>query len=456
MLKHVKSDPHTKIFKMENKPLPFSNESEIAVLSSILTADSDECHEVFGLVKSEFFVNRVHRIIFEVALSQFNEGKPFDYVSMVDILTVKNKIQDVGGSYYLGRLTANHYPRHDIINSVKSLKEKFQLRSLIELSAEISDGAYSGNEPKELINQAEDRIFDLGTKMEIQTENLVVSASTEIDQMIAVRKSGEKIFGLQSGIHSFDSIHGGFQKGQYYILAGRPSSGKTAFADQVTMNVVTKNKPVLYICLEAGATRVLSKMACKLAGISYTRFSRSFCTDAELDAISTANRILRASPLILKRPFRITGADIRSLIKREFRKNDIQLVVLDYLQNIDQEREEERIAISKASRAIQDASVETGVPSLILAQLNREGDKNSRPRMAEIKGSGQIEQDADNIGLLWPEEDPFEVELSKPLPVILSIEKNKDGARSIDQKLYFDRELMTFKERTPETRNYVI
>lgn len=432
----------------DSNMLPQSEQSEIVVLSSVLISSMDDCHDIFIALKPEFFVNRKHQLIFQLAMNQFNEGKSFDVVSLTDIFIEKNLIKEVGGAYFLSNLASTRYPRSDIFTCIETLKEKFRLRSIIELSEEIKDGAYSGDKAKDIINLAEDKIFDIGTKLEIQTENLVLPASLELDQMIKVRKSGEKMFGLQSGIESFDEVHGGFQKGQYYILAGRPSSGKTAFADQITINLVSKNKPVLYICLEAGATRVLSKMACKLAKVSYTRFSRNFCSDRELDQVEQANAILKASPLILKRPYRITGADIRSLIKREFRKNNIQLVVLDYLQNIDQEREDERIAISKASRAIQDASVETGVPSLILAQLNRDGDKDSRPRMGEIKGSGQIEQDADNIGLLWPEEDPFEVEISRPLPVILSIEKNKDGARGIDQKMLFDRELMIFKERS--------
>lgn len=436
------------------KPLPQSVASETVILSSILTSSEDDCFEIFSNVKPEFFSQRSHRIIFEKASELHNEGKPYDLISLTNILTSQNQIEEVGGVYGVSKLSTVHYPKHEVSTSIEILKKKFQLRSLIDLAEEIKHDAYREVEPKDLITKSEDKIFDLGTKMEIQTENLVKPASIELREMVRVRKTGEKVFGLQSGITSFDSVHGGFQKGQYYILAGRPSAGKTAFADQVTVHLVTRNKPVLYICLEAGATRVLTKMACKLARISYTRFCRGFCTDKELDAIDQSNAILERSPLILKRPYRITGADIRSLIKREFRKHGIQLVVLDYLQNIDQEREEERIAIAKASRAIQDASVETGVPSLILAQLNRDGEKDSRPRMSEIKGSGQIEQDADNIGLLWPEEDPFEVEMSKPLPVILSIEKNKDGARGIDQKLFFDRELMLFRERTREIKEY--
>lgn len=432
---------------MENKQLPQSDKSEIVVLSSLLTATTEDCDDIFSTAKPEFFFHRSHKFIFETIYNQYSDGKPFDFITILEILKTKGTLENAGGEYFLTQLMTSHYPRYDVINCIELLKVNFQLRSMIELSEEISIQAHSGYEPKDIISNAEDKIFDLGTKMQIQTENLVSKAVIEVKDMIKIRRSGEKIFGLQSGIKSFDDTFGGFLPAQYYVIGARPSTGKSAFADQIVNYLVTRNKPVLYICLEAGATRVLSKMACKLARISYTAFSRGFCTDKELDAVEQATVILQSSPLIIKRPYRITGADIRSLVKRESRKHDIQLMVLDYLQNVDQGKDDERIAIVKASRAIQDVTVETGVPSLILAQINREGGNGSRPTMSELKGSGQIEQDADNIGLLWPQEDPFKVEMHLPLPVVLSVEKNKDGARGIDLELNFNRSLMTFNER---------
>lgn len=430
------------------KPLPYCDISEKTVVSGLITGSEDEIHDIFLRSKAEFFNNRSYRIIFQGFLDLNQKEKPCDMVSVIDHLKLIGRLDEIGGMNTIHSLAAIHHPNFTVLKAIDILKEKFRLRNLIEICEEIKEESYRGTDSLDLIKSMEDKAFEVGMNLDTASENRLISASDALQRMIDARRNKDDCKGLMSGIRSFDEIYNGFQEGQYYILGGRPSAGKTAFADQVAMNMVLKGVPFLYICLEAGDSRVLAKMVCKHAGVSYTKFTKGFCNPVELDSVERSGKVFKGSQMILKRPFSIKGSDIRSIIKRDFRRHGIKLVILDYLQKIDLGRDDERIAIAKASKAIQDTCVETGVPALVLAQLNRDAEMTKRPTMAELKGSGQIEQDADSIAFLWPEEDPFEVPMDQMLPVNLSIEKNKDGARGIDQKIYFDRPLMTFKERT--------
>lgn len=428
------------------KQLPYCEDSERAVLSGVLTASEDELYDTLLKAKPEYFFSRGYRIIFQGIVDLNKRGMACDMIALINYLKSLNRIEEIGGEHVIYNLLSVYYPNVTVSKSIDVLKEKYRLRTIIDVCESVKEEAYRGSESSDLVRNIEDHTFSLGTEMD-SSENKLARASLEVERMIEVRRNKESCKGLLSGISSFDEVYNGFQKGQYYVLGGRPSAGKTAFADQVAVNLVARDVPFLYICLEAGDSRVLSKMVCKHAGVSYTKFSRGNCNPAELDSVEKSTKIFKESSMILKRPFSIKGSDIRSIIKRDVRRNHIELVIMDYLQKIDIGREDERLAISQASKAIQDACVETGIPALILAQLNRDNEPTKRPSMSELKGSGQIEQDADSIAFLWPEEDPFDVPMDQLLPVNLSIEKNKDGVRGLDMKLYFDRPLMTFKER---------
>lgn len=401
----------------------------------------------------DYFCSRIHRELFECIRNLIEAKKPVDLLSVTDELKRLGTLEEVGG---VGKVSSiiTAYPQRGIESYIEVLKEKMALRELIVLGNDISKNAYVSDSPKDLINQIEGSIFKIQKSTDSNKDSSLGSAVSQLNQMIEVRKSGQVVHGLPSGIKTFDDIQGGFQKGQYYVLGGRPSMGKTAFADQVAINVLKQDKAVLYLSLESSSERVLGKMACKMAGVSFYSFIRNLCSQKQLIQIETCLEFLKTSKLSLVRPSQIYGNDIRSLILKEKRKNNTELFVMDYLQKVSiAHGQDERRAVSDASMAIQSSLVETGVPGLILVQLNREAEKESRPRMGHLKESGQIEQDADNIALLWSEVDRNTLSLGQHLPVILSIEKNKDGASGLDQEMIFDRELMTFKEKTILNRN---
>lgn len=441
--------------KTEELPLPSCKDSERAVICLLMVDPDKSVLDYIGSLTYDHFLSRIYRTLFISIKKLIDAKSPCNIISLTEDLKKTGNLDEIGGVSKISA-TITGFPQLGIETYIERLNEKLALRKLLVLSENVSKRAYELDSSKELINHAEDVFFNIQKLKEDKKDNSLNTAVTQLNNMINVRKTGEKVSGLASGIKMFDDIQGGFQKGQYYVLGGRPSMGKTAFADQVTINILKQGKSVLYLSLESSVERVVGKLACKLAGVSFYSFIRNYVTPKQLNEIEQALNFIQKSRLSLIRPSHISPSDIRAMILKEKRKNDTSIFIMDYLQKVSiPSGWDERRAVSESSMAIQSALVDSGVPGLILVQLNRDAEKESRPRMGHLKESGQIEQDADNIALLWSESDRNSLGQGELMPVTISIEKNKDGASGIDQELLFDRELMTFKEKHKETKNYL-
>lgn len=418
--------------------------SEAAVLSSILSDAKGDCMERAICLEPSDFTARSHQIIFNSCKSLYSDRKSVDAVTVVQNLTSIGKLEEVEGAYYIHKLALEFSIPAHLEHYIEDIQERARLFKLNEVASKIQVRSEACENVSDLISEVEKDIYNIQSNK--KNDNCSTLAASELERQIDNYDS--QTFGISSGVLSFDKAFGGFQKSQYYVLGGRPSSGKTAMADQIAVHQLEKERPILYIALESSTDRVFTKMACKHSGLVFTRFARKEMNESELRSLRKSSEFLKKSGLILQRPYGISAKDIRSTIRREHRNNGIELVIIDYLQKVSiPSGMDERRGVSEASLQVQQACLDTGVPALVLVQLNREAIGTSRPSMNNIKESGQIEQDADNIGLLWPEVDPFSVDPNDLLPVIMSIEKSKDGARGMDQKLFFDRPLMKFKER---------
>lgn len=428
----------------EELPLPSCPEIENDVLGLILIDTSDDTLQFVDSLSQEDFTIRKNRVVFSSIKSLQQEGKSFDGVSLTTYLKDKKLTDEVPQSY-ISTLMTKAGIRFVNENSIETIKEKTRLRRLIESSEKIKSKSYSCESSQEIIEVFEREINSIDS--ESKSENLIHAGVSQVKQMIEARRKNEKIIGIPTGIKSFDNIFFGLQKSLYTAICGLPSSGKTAFVDQSVCNFMDLDIPVLYVPLESGSDRITAKIACKKCRISYTRFLHGKCNPSELNAIDKTLDLINKKPFILKRPEKLTAESLRSLVMREWRKNKIQVLVVDYLQKLKYGGESERESIARASSQIQDICINTGITSLILCQLNRESRNQKRPNMGNIKDSGQIDQDADNIVLLWNEKENHELFDGELRPSIMSIEKNKDGIQGVDEKLLFDGELMMFKER---------
>lgn len=434
------------------RTMPHDSEAEAVVLSACIANPTESLDDAMGELGDSHFYHRANRIIFAGLKEMRLKGQPIESRSLILHFKEKGQLEEIGGMESIFKLCGSFPPDSHFKFYMEALHQKFQLRGMAEIGNDMMAAAFANESPQDIAKILDSRMFQICKTGGQQGRNCLGSAADKLQAMIDKRKSGEKATGTLSGVPTFDKIYHGFQPTQYYVIAGRPSSGKSALADQITVNLVMGDMPVLYIPLESSDERVMGKMACKVAGISFGDFLKNDISLSDLKQIEEATNILRKKPLFLVRPREITTAEIRAIFMRHARQHQLALFVLDYIQKIPTPKGyDERRTISEASMAIQQCSIETGVPSLILAQLNRESEKAARPKMSHLKESSQIEQDADNILILWTEQDPHEIPQGQLLPVIMSIEKNKDGVSGVDEHVLFDRPKMMFREQARQS-----
>jgi replicative DNA helicase len=428
--------------------IPDCINAEKLVISSLLCDKYGETFDFCSKLKPFHFLLRSHAIIFETILKLRGESKGTDLVVVSNELQTSGKILDVGGHGELSKLFSSSGFASHTQDHIDLIIEKYRLRKIIEICESIKSKASNSSTSSECLSGLEHDVFDLQDN-DNSNENQLQSACDELDKLIEIRRKGEQITGLITGVRPFDEIFFGFQPSQYYVLGGMPSSGKTAMADQICGQLLMRDKAVLYISLESNKERVIGKLACKLAEVSYLSFIRNHLSKDELEEVQKFSAILRKKNLILIRPFDISPMEIRPLIRKYKRKENIQLVILDYLQKISiPSGWDERRTVSRASTEIQRACVDTGVPSLILCQLNREVGEGSRPSMRNLKESSQIEQDADNVALIWGEVNKRDLPSTDRFwPCTLSVDKNKDGASGLDVDMDFELRKMIFHKR---------
>lgn len=432
--------------------MPHEPESEIGVLGSVLMADNKSAQDaVIGKLDSEHFWVRSHKLIWEQICQMILENAPVDVSTITSRLRDNGRLDEVGGIHGITQLALSQPTSAHIDYFIDRLIEKKRLRDLIETSTKIIADAKQNKSSFEIIDGLESNIDAMTKNGELAFQNQHQAGHDDLEVGIQLRKSGKKDFGIPSGIKSFDDAFFGLKPAQYYVIAGKPSAGKTSFADQITMNLLRRHIPVLYIGLESDRARIIGKLSAKFAQVNFFNYSRGQLSDKEYGELERASKALRKLPLQLITPPDLQGHQIRSLMRKAARRDKCQVVILDYIQHISMGKDDdERLAIAKASLQIQRGCIETGMSAIVLSQFNRIGAESERPTMSQLKGSGQLEQDADNIVLLWAEVAKHTLAAGELLPVVMTIEKNKDGPNGIDQKLFFDGPMMTFKERTLE------
>lgn len=432
--------------------LPCDHEAEIAVLGSLLTGSPEALDGALATLATPHFVLTSHGLIWDAIAELGAKSAPVDALTVCGVLKDRGTLDSAGGEHAVFALTAKVCTGAHFVYWLERMLEKYRKRRIMEIGDLMGREAQSGDTSWEIIEKLEAEISSLSQFGSLSTQDQKPGGLEEVKEAIAARERGDKDSCMSSGIPSFDLNLTGIKPSQYYALSGRISAGKTAMADQITLHLLRSDIPVLYIGLEGTRRRVLEKMTAKIAQASYFNFAKGNLSPEFQARMKRAIGLLEKMPLVLITPPDITGPQIRALMRRHSRSHQTKVLVIDYLQKVKPYpgSDGERLAIAEASSQIQRGCIETGMAAIVVCQLNREADTSARPRMSNLKGSGQIEQDADNVLMLWSEKDKHDLELGELMPVTMSLEKNKDGPSCIDHHLLFDGSLMTFREQTKE------
>jgi replicative DNA helicase len=428
---------------------PQNIEAEKGVLGGILL-DNDVLHEVIPILKVDDFYRDTHQVIYRTIRDLYDLGRAIDPITLIEELERRDQFQLIGGHDALSEILSPHFVAANARYYAEIVHQKAIGRRLIESANQILRDGYSNNfTAGELLEKAEQQIFEIaGDEIQKDTVELLHVLKEAIDRIEARTVSKHAVTGIGTGYYELDDVTGGFQPGQLIVLAARPSMGKTAlalnFCDHAAVDL---KSAVLFVSLEMGRLELAERLLCARARVDGNKLrTGANLGTREMGMLGKAYNEMHQAPLFIDDTPSRNMLQITANARRLKLRQQIGLIVVDYIQLVDSEesRDSRQEQIAKISRRLKALAREVGVPVIALSQLNRavENREDRRPRMADLRESGAIEQDADMVLLLHRPEyyDPND----QPGIAELIVAKNRNGATATI-KLTFLKSLTRFE-----------
>lgn len=384
---------------------PHSIESEMCLLASMMLDQAgDVVSEIVQQVTEEDFFQADHQIIFGVLRKLYEGNRKIDAMVVREELVKRQLLDEVGGVEYLAALLANVPHAAHGAEYARTVWEKAKLRQLIAVNTDSIRRAYAPHEDARTVLEEFER--DAFAIAETATARKAVSFETVMHETIESieNRAGR---GVETGYFDVDDALNGMQPGEMIILAARPSMGKTALAMNIAEHVAVDSlKPVGVFSLEMGKHQLAQRMLCGRAGVDSHTVRRGMCGQNEFANLTAACAELAAAPIYVDDSSTLTPLELRARARRMKRQHGIELLVIDYLQLMDADRENRTQEVSEISRAVKAVARELNIPVIALSQLNRQTESRGdrRPRMSDLRESGSLEQDADVVMLLHRED----------------------------------------------------
>ncbi len=434
----VKTDKDKAIVRHEP---PQSIDAEQAVLGSILK-DAESISAVIEYLDSyEYFYAKKHQSIFQAMLRLYEKGEPCDITTVADELSKLDQLDKIGGRSYLIELVDAVVTSANVISYANIVLEKATLRSLIAASGEIAKNCYAmENEVGEILDQAERSIFAISeSRLRQGFRSLGELIPHTFDQIERFQETKGGLAGLETGFAKLDEITAGLHNGDFIVVAGRPSMGKTAFALNIAEHIAIEKKVgVGVFSIEMSKEQLALRLLCGRARISQHLLRTNRLKDSEWQKLSIAGDPLREAEIYIDDSPTLTTLEMRAKARRLKAQHNIGLIVIDYIQLINtsgwaENRQQEMAMIS---RSIKGLAKELSIPVVACSQLSRMvetrgGDK--RPQLSDLRESGAIEQDADVVMFVYrPEfylshlerDDPKRMEVEGRAEIIVAKQRN--------------------------------
>lgn len=442
---------------------PQNIEAEEAVLGSILLV-SDSIISVMEFLTPEDFYRVSHQLIFAAMIELNQNNIDIDAITVSEILRQKNQMENIGGEVTLIELLDKVPTAANVEYYTQIVLEKSTRRKLIKTSTNIVKTAYQEDEPiANVLDTAEKDILSVSEGRNkagfIPISSVLRTAYESLEERA---KNNGEVTGIATGYIGLDRMTSGLHADELIILAARPSVGKTAFVLNIAKNVaVNLNETVAIFSLEMGAESLVERIICSHASINAGHLKTGKLTPEEYTQYFVATGALSEAPIFIDDTPGIRVAEIRAKCRRlKQERNNLGLVVIDYLQLIEGNGKESRQQeVSEISRNLKKLAKELKVPVIALSQLSRgvEQRQDKRPIMSDIRESGSIEQDADIVAFLYrddyyrqePDENGHVPEVEPNSTIEVIIEKNRSGPRGTVE-LNFMKEFNKFTNLVPD------
>ncbi|WP_233558357.1 replicative DNA helicase [Tessaracoccus sp. OH4464_COT-324] len=386
---------------------PQDLEAEQSVLGAMLMS-KDAIAEVVEVLRGADFYRPNHEIIFDAIVALFTRGEPADTITVAAELTRMGELQKVGGPVYLHDLHASVPIAANAAYHASIVRDKAILRRLVNASIRIAQIGYQGQgEVDKLVDEAQQTLYEVTDRRSSEDyKALGELLEATYDEVETIQNSGDGLAGVPTGFTELDRLTNGLHPGQMIIVAARPAVGKSTFAlDICRAAAIQNNLTTAFFSLEMSRTEIVMKVLSAEASVLLHRL-RGAGRMEERDWQRLTDRVvtLESKPFFIDDSPNLTMMEIRAKARRLKQRNNLQLLVIDYLQLMSSGKrvESRQLEVSEFSRQIKLLAKELEIPVVALSQLSRNAEqrKEGVPQLSDLRESGSIEQDADIVIML--------------------------------------------------------
>ena len=385
---------------LKDKIPPHNLEAEKATLGALLL-DWTSINEVVQYLRKDNFYSQQNQLIYESLLNLFSKGTRGDLLTLIDDLTKSGNLEKAGGTAYITSLTDSVPTSANVDYYAKIVLDQSTRRNLIKISSEIKADSYDETkESRSILEEVEQKVFKLtDTNQTTKVMGMDEIIPKTINIIDARFKNKNAFSGIASGITKLDSMTSGFQKSEMIIVGARPSMGKTALAMSMMENIaINKKIPCGFFSLEMSADQIGQRLLSQVARIQGTKLKSGLLKFEDFKKLQDAAGECFKAPLYIVDTPNMKLLDLRAMARRMRVNQKVEIIFIDYIglitpENTEAPLHEQQSMISKSLKSL---ARELEIPIVVLCQVARSAEGNE-PGLAELRGSGSIEQDADMV-----------------------------------------------------------
>lgn len=428
---------------------PCSIESEEATLGSMLVMP-DAVITARSIISPDDFYTIKNRMIFEAICNVQAQRMPVDVLTVSRELERKNQLNEIGGAAFLSKLLIGTPSALNVIGYARDVYDTARRRRMINAAGEIAQLAFDeqGNIDDQ-ISAARSALAKIETS-DIGTRDIAKIAGDVYDQLVSWHENPlEKgqVRGMSCGLRSIDLMLGGFEPRKLYVMAARPAMGKSSLAFQMAFDMAKSGRRVLIFSIEMSADEIMQRWISRLIRVPFDDLKRGNIPSEKWDEITRAYSMIADMPIVINDSARMTLGKIESEISKY---SDLGLVIIDHLGLMADplgKGENESHRLGRITWGFKQFSKIYDVPLMAVCQLNRgvEGQKDKRPLLSHLRESGDIEQNADVVMMLY-RDDYYDPNTKRPNICEVIPRKVRSGDSNAVAELYFNKSLTEFGE----------
>ncbi|MFI6049788.1 replicative DNA helicase [Streptomyces violascens] len=413
---------------------PQDIDAEQSVLGGMLLS-KDAIADVVEIIKGHDFYKPAHETVYTAILDLYAKGEPADPITVAAELVKRGEITRVGGASYLHTLVQSVPTAANASYYAEIVHERAVLRRLVEAGTKITQMGYAADgDVDDIVNSAQAEIYAV-TEQRTSEDYLPLGDIMEgaLDEIEAIGSRSGEMTGVPTGFTDFDSLTNGLHPGQMVVIAARPAMGKSTLAlDFARACSIKHNLPSVIFSLEMGRNEIAMRLLSAEARVALHHMRSGTMTDDDWTRLARRMPDVSQAPLYIDDSPNLSMMEIRAKCRRLKQRNDLRLVVIDYLQLMQsggsKRAESRQQEVSDMSRNLKLLAKELQLPVIALSQLNRgpEQRTDKKPMVSDLRESGSIEQDADMVILLH-REDAYEKESPRAGEADLIVAKHRNG-----------------------------